>query len=351
MTVGEARDPAYSQDDESALLESANTLLRWRRSIVILGVLGAAAGLAWGLTSPRLYKSTATFIPQGSEASGGAVALAASQFGIRLPAGTDVWGRPLYVWLLRSPGLLEPLARDTFTVVEQGNRRIALMNLLEIEATTAEDRLQRTIAALQGMIKANEEVRIGAVRFEVRSRWPSVSAALARRLLQRVNEFNLETRKSQAGAESQFVGQQATAAERALRQSEDALQSFLQRNRVIDQSPMLMFERDRLQREVNLRQNLYNSWLQGREDARIRQVRDTPVITVLEEPRVPILGEARGTLKKGIVGGFVAAMLGVLAAFLSSWAAASRTSSRPAAREFFRLLDEATPRFLKRRRS
>lgn len=342
-----ARGPVYQHDDQDSVLASANVLLRWRRPIIALGVLGVIIGLVWGLTSPRLYKSTATFIPQGAEGSNTALAVAASQFGIRVTPG-GAWGPPVYVELLGSRALLEPVVLETVVVAEEKGRRVPLMDLLEIDGPTPARRLELAVEELRGMIEASEEPKLGAVKVEVTSTWPSVSGALATRLLQRINEFNFQIRKSQAKEERQFVELQAREAERALRDSEDRLQLFLQRNRALGGSPELTFERDRLQRELSSRQSLYTAWLQRIEEARVREVRDTPVITVIENPQVPSEREARGTIKKALFLGTFLAMLGVLFAFVSRWLAGARGKPSEEAREFFRLVDQATPRFLRK---
>ncbi len=89
--------PVYENEDEISVFSLASVLVRWRWTIVALGVFGGVLGLARGLTSPKVYKSTATFIPQGSEGGVSGLALAASQFGIRVPSGGDAWGPPVYV--------------------------------------------------------------------------------------------------------------------------------------------------------------------------------------------------------------------------------------------------------------
>ncbi len=340
--------PVLQDDDEISVFALASVLFRWRWTIVALGLVGAAVGLAKGLTSTRVYVSAATFIPQGAEGEASGLALAASQFGIRVPSSGGAWGPPVYVELLHSRALLEPIVLDTVVAAEQGGRRVALMDLLEIEAPTPERRTDLGVRALGGIVKASEVKALGAVKVSVTTQWPSVSLALAQRLVRGVNKFILETRKSQAAAERQFVEVQAGEAERALRGAEDQLQSFLQRNRSIAGSPELEFARDRLQREVALRQQVYTALLQNREEARIREVRDTPVITVLEDPRLPVVGEARKSVQKGVLGGLVGGMLGVLIAFLAQGVAGARRAPSEEAREFFQLVKEATPRFLRR---
>jgi len=123
------------------------------------------------------------------------------------------------------------------------------------------------------------------------------------------------------------------------------MQSFLQRNRVAT-SPDLVFDRERLQREITLRQQTYTTLLQSQEEARIREVRDTPVITVLEQPALPALPESRHVAANAAMG----AVVGFLLAILLNVISLARRSASPSVREFFVALDEALPRFMRRRR-
>jgi len=337
--------------DEAPVLAVGSVLLRWRRAILTLGLGGAVLGLVLGLAGTRLYTSSATLIPQGSDAGLGnaGLALAASQLGIRIPTATPGWGPPVYVELLGSRELLERIAQDTVVVEEQGGRRVAVADLLEVRAPTAALRLERAVRALRRIVSARGDRNLSAVKLSVATRWPSVSLALAARLVDGVNRFNLESRRSQAAAERRFVEGQAAEAERALRDAEDRMQTFLQRNRATDDSPELQFRRDRLQREVSLRQQVYTSLMQNLEEARIREVRDTPVFTVLEAPRLAVSGESRKVVQKLVLGGLVGGFLGLLVAALMHQVGGARRSPNDDAREFFGLLEEATPRFLRRR--
>src|SRR5258707_9297656 len=101
--------PAHQGEDEISVLVLGSVLLRWRRTIVTLGLLGSAVGLATGLLATRVFKSSAKFLPQVSDASSSGLALVASQFGIRMPTRGGGWGPPAYVELLRSRAVLEPI--------------------------------------------------------------------------------------------------------------------------------------------------------------------------------------------------------------------------------------------------
>src|ERR1017187_4665074 len=116
-------EPINDDNDGISLLAFGSVLIRWRWTIIALGVCGGLLGLASGLLSTRMYQSTATFIPQGSEGGASGLALAASQLGIRVPPSAGAaWGPPVYVELLGSNALLEPTALDTVVVAEEGGR-------------------------------------------------------------------------------------------------------------------------------------------------------------------------------------------------------------------------------------
>jgi uncharacterized protein involved in exopolysaccharide biosynthesis len=335
--------------DTISLLALGSALLRRRRIIVGFALVGVALGLGLALTSPRLYTSYATFIPQAAEQQVSALERAAGQLGIRGAGGDPAWGPPMYVELLKTRALLEPIALDTIVVLEENGRRATVSELLDIEDDDRARRTDRTVRALRRLVQPTLLTPLAAVKVEVTTPWPSVSTALVDKLVRGVNAFNIESRRSQAKAEREFVELQVAEAERTLGMAESRMEEFLRRNRAITGSPELTFERERLQRDVALRQELQTSWLKSREDARIREVRDIPVITVLEAARLPIEPESRGSVRNSLLGGIIFGILGVLVALVSHAVAGARRSSSEDAREFFGLLEGMTPNVLRRR--
>jgi tyrosine-protein kinase Etk/Wzc len=333
---------------EISLIALASVLVSRRRLIIALAFAGGVIALTSSLMTKRVYASRAIFLPQAAEQPNSGLAAAASQFGLTLPGSSGGWGPPMYIELLQSRMLLEPLALDTAVVLEQGGKRTPMMDLLEIKEPNPARRLELAVKQLQRMVLSTEVKSLGAVQLAVTTQWPSVSLFLAQNLVRGVNQFNLETRQSQAASERKFVEARTTEAESALRDAEDRLLDFLQRNHAFTGAPELVVQRDRLQRDVSVRQQIYTTLLQNREEARIREVRDTPVITVLEEPRLPLTPEPRGSLYKGILGGLLGAMVGVILALSAYVTALTRRRPSPEMNEFFRLLEQAKPRFLRR---
>jgi uncharacterized protein involved in exopolysaccharide biosynthesis len=328
---------------EVSMLTLASTVLRRRRFILALGFIGGVLGGLVGLLSTRTYTSTASFLAQAADqGNAGGLAAAASQLGIRVPTSGPGWSPALYAQIARSRSVLGPIAADTFTVPEAGNGPIRTIDLLKVKGKDEATRLALGAQQLTRMVQTSEVKPLGTVSVTVTTPWPSFSMALADRVLQRLNAFNVETRRSQATSEREFVDQQVSAAEKALRGAENRMQEFLQNNRAIS-APHLQFDRDRLQREVTMAQSVYTTLLQSREEARIREVRDTPVITVLEEPRVPLKGNSRGGLLKAIGGSLLGVVLAMLWVFVAEAVRSMRATGSKEAEEFFGLLDQAVP--------
>ena len=73
-------------------------------------------------------------------------------------------------------------------------------------------------------------------------------------------------------------------------------------------SPQLTAEWQRLERDASAKQNLLSVLNQDYEEVRIREVRDTPTITVVEPPAVSSLPEPRGRAVRILLGLILGAM-------------------------------------------
>lgn len=326
-------------DDEDVLLMFLNVALRRRRVIAMLMLTGAIAGLSTAILSPRHYVSRAAFQPQSSPMELSGLTKAASEFGFQVPAGLgEGWGPGIYLDLLRSRNILELIVVDTFEVREGNKRRAPLTDLLGVEAGDSSERVEQGVIELRRLLRVRELMPINAVEIEVSTRWPNVSREIAQRLVASVHRFNRIGRRSQAKAEREFVDARAEEALADLRAAEDRLQAFVQRNRTLAGSPELLFERDRLQRELTLRQGLYTRLVEARESARLREIRDTPVITMLEDPGLPALPESPRVALSSALGMLAGGLIGLAAVLLQHALRAAEHRADPSEYRFLALL-------------
>jgi len=255
------------------------------------------------------YAVSFSFLPQTTQSQGNSgIAALAGQFGVSV-GGLSGSSQPpqFYADLLETRELLEPIARDS--VSSRGARagRVALSEFLRTAGYDSAVVTERTVDRLRERVVSTSVATrtTGVVSVVVRTTSPTVSFEIAQRLLDGLNQFNRVTRQSQAGAERLFVEGRLDAARVSLRSAEDALQAFLQGNRDFSNSPQLVFAQQRLQREVLLQQQVVTGLAQQYEEARIREVRDTPVITMIDQPRLPARPATRHLARALAVSAFV----------------------------------------------
>lgn len=275
------------------------------------------------LTGDRSYVASSTFLPHGVKASGSDLQSLASQFGVSVgDAGSE--SLDFYVLLIKSRNIL----RDA--VVSKYNSPRGEKTLQELYAGdfAAALPVRSAMERLRAEISVTPNQRAAVIALHTTAATPALAEQINRRILDLLSQFNLATRQSQAAAERRFVESRLRAAESALAAAEEDLQRFLVRNRQYANAPHLSLELDRYQQRVRLRQQLHASLSQAYEQARIAEVRNTPVITIVEAPEGSADLTRRGLRRKVstafLVGIFVALML----AFVLEYVARER-QTRP----------------------
>jgi len=338
MTSVEWRD-----GDDISLFAVATTLLRSRWRIVRWALAGGVLGLLTALLPPASYVATASFVPQNTEGARSGLSSLAGQFGLSLPLGDQSVSPEFYAMLLKSRALLEPIARDTFAIPEMNGRRVAIVDLLEIDGDSPERRRERALKKLRKIVSTSASRSTSVVELSVATKMRGLSLSLVTALMQGINEYNERTRQSQAAAERRFVGERLTVVTAELHVAENRLADFLRSNREIG-APQLSIQRDRLQRDVELRQQLYASLSQSFEEARIREVRNTPVVATVEPPFAPVEPVRSGRVLRTILGFVLGTVLGVVVVLVSRFLQQRREEGDSDASEFFAALEEAKVR-------
>ncbi len=288
---------------EDVSLDEVMALFRrhWRLMVQV-GLVAAVAAGTYALVRPRTWRATASFMPQVDRPElSGLVGLAA-QFGVQVPQANPANSPVFYMQLLQSREILQSAVASTYEVADADSmRKASLIDLFEVRGKTQELRTALAVEALQKRIGVMISRETGVVKLSVDSRSPTLSRDVAAKLIALVQDFNRERRAGQARAEREFAAARLTDAERELRAAEDAVRSFQSRNRDFRSSPFLQLDLERLQREVTRRQMVYNGLSQSFEQARLEEVRNTPVIAMVELPELPARPRPRGALLSALV--------------------------------------------------
>jgi uncharacterized protein involved in exopolysaccharide biosynthesis len=124
-----------------------------------------------------------------------------------------------------------------------------------------------------------------------------------------------EIRTEKVRERLQFVKGRFKGAEQELEAAEERLAQFLERN----QNPTtatLQFRRDRLQRQVSFKEQLYSELQSQLTQTRLDLQRRQPVVTVVEEPVPPINRSAPKRTLVVMLSAILGGVLGCVGAFI-----------------------------------
>lgn len=329
--------------DEISLVHYMIVLLKHRWKILGLPFLFAVMVVCAAVLWPEGYTSEAVIMPQTGGGMGGQIAQlsgVASQFGINVPSGEPGQSPQFYADLLTSRRLVEEAVTSRYRrgddptsggvhspeggASDVDSAGSTLVQLYGIEEDSWPKAVTRATRRLREAISVSASRETGVVELSVTTPWPRVSREVADRLIDLVNRFNNRARQSQASAEAEFVRERLAEAGEDLRAAEDSLETFLQSNVSWQQSPELRFQHDRLQRRLNLQQQVYTSLATRYEEARISEVKNTPVVTTVTEPQIPAEPDSSRLPLRGALGLFVGGILGLFWAFGAEFAESIR---------------------------
>lgn len=313
-----AGGPVYVWDeDEISIYALLRPLVQYWSTIALVMVVFAAAAVAYSLTRPPTYTSTAKFYPETEGATRlSSLSGVAAQFGFDIGGQEPGKSPQFYADLLETEQILQSAVTTSYTIddslAEEGQpTRGDLVEILQTEGETPEIRREKARSLLEEeILDVETDSETGVITATVSTPWPDLSAAIGSRMLELLEAFNLESRRSKAAMEREFIEEQLEESQRDLELAEGSLQRFLEQTRRVATSPSVVFERDRLRRQVDLRQQLYTSLSEAYQRARIEEVRDIPAITVIDRPSVPARPDDRRVLLNLALGTVFGAMIG-----------------------------------------
>jgi uncharacterized protein involved in exopolysaccharide biosynthesis len=283
------------------------------RLVVRYALVAGVAGGAVTLLFPNVYVARASLVAEAPSRSTppGGLAQFAGQLGLLGLESSR--GPEFYRDLVRSRRVLTELATTRIHDGEPGGLQPVywVYSGGRIDSLTPR-KTEEVLRQLNKSLQTTVDIRTGVIRVALGGPSASQAAETLDSLLSLTNHFAVINLRSRARARRQFAENQVTQARGSLEQAEDTLRRFYERNRRVADSPNLQFEEARLRRRVDLRQEIYVVLNRELEQARLDEVRDTPILNVIDPP-VPPASHDKPQRR----------VLAVLAAFLGALAAAS----------------------------
>lgn len=325
--------PHAADDDMATLLQiGAAIMARWKL-ILVLTVIGAGIAAVWSLLATPRYRSTLKFAldEQSAAPALGGLAALAGQFRL---SGGGPRSLEFYAEVLTGRDLIDALARDSFPVPSEPGRRAPLMEILGFSGTDSATALADARAYLvDEAVGTSTNSQTGTITLDVRLPDPKLAAGVAARIFERLGIFNVETRRSAATERRRFTDRELARSRQELAAAEAELRDFLEANRAGLESPRLAVRRQQIQRRVQVLEEVFSELSREAQSARIDEVRDTPVFTLVQAPDVPIYREyplrTRMTLVGGLLGAAMAIAWIAVAAGMSGRGAGSMRRTAP----------------------
>lgn len=273
----------------------AGVLLRWRliAGITILSIVGAVAA---SFIVPPVYRAKASFVANSSSASKlpGVASSSPGVGGLISQLGGSLGGDPsespnFYIQLFESRELLTRVAQSRFPNprTDAPNDSAQLIDIMKIKKKDPRLRMELAVKKLNKAIQAAFDIKTNLVSLTVDMQWPDLASQVANTVVDEVSKFNRETRVSRAKAKRQFLEGRHDSAQGQLRTAEEKQRFFYEQNRGLLTSPSLRAEESRIKREVDLASDLFMSIQAQLETARLDEINDAALITVIDKAIPP----------------------------------------------------------------
>ncbi len=332
---------AYAARDEAAAARGSTATLRWRDRLILdtlrallrhralcaaLVSIASAAGGVSTLWIQPYYIASARIYPPMAENPLGAFALPGmtgllGNLGLNWNSGSQF---PLYEKALDSRDLLLKL---TETPLQAAGFDQTLLEYLHVSGPDSLSRIHLGVEAVRAKMRYVADSKSPVATISVRDRDPRVAALLVNRAVELLNEFDIATSTTQAGERRRFIEGRLLKASNQLTEVESRLETFREENLRIGNAPALLLEQARLQRELEIEQQIYLTLRKEAELANIEEHRSVPVVNILEHATPPLTPAGPSWLRNAVLSGFGAALL-VVAFFAISAAQPRRIFAR-----------------------
>jgi uncharacterized protein involved in exopolysaccharide biosynthesis len=190
--------------------------------------------------------------------------------------------------------------------------------------TEEEDEALETVSE---MLSTSVNQESGLMRIAVSAGGARLAADLTESFVRHLTTRIREIRTEKVRERLQFVKGRFREAETELETAEDSLAQFLERNKNPN-SAQLQFQRDRLERQVRFKEQLYSELQSQLTQTRLDLQRRQPVVTVVEEPVTPIQRSAPKRTLIVLLSVILGGILGIAAALFSAFLTARDEEDR-----------------------
>jgi len=283
-------DPTSRPKQELTFREVFLPIWRERKRVLFFSVTVALVTLGVNFLLPKYYRANAVILPETDKnkvGSIGQLAGLASLAGLNVPI-TDI--SRLYPVILSSESVITNVLLEKYHT-EQFKDSVNLMQYFELDEGSPAKNLDAAIKELRSLLSVTYDNKTSVVSCSVEMREPQLAADVMNTALRELDLFLREKKINSAAEQRKWIESRLVQVEGELREAEEKLKDFRERNRKVGDSPQLMLQQDRLLREVQIRGTIDVELRKQAEIAKIDEIKQVSTITVLDEGRAPVRKE------------------------------------------------------------
>ena len=319
--MDEQKPQIQQNKDEIDLLEVFLKIWKYKRFIIIFTVIVAIGSIIYSLLQEPQYESEVSLYKKTSEGgSRSRIQNIASQFGM---GGAVPTSGPQFSIedLIKSRRINRKIIYKKWDN-KKFQDSVNLIEYFEIEGETSKEKFSSAYKSFKEKIEFSRDEESQLVTITVMMPEAQLAADIGNYLTRLIENYVQNEQKTSTRQNLEYIEKRLETVRKELRQAEEALRRFQESNRGWEQSPQLTMEHGRLQRQVNVKQQVYLTLQQEREMAEIELVKETPVINVLDEavaPEFPSKPKKKLIVIVGTFAGFFVSLLIVVLRYVWSY--------------------------------
>jgi uncharacterized protein involved in exopolysaccharide biosynthesis len=263
---------------------------RNRRIVLLVSVVVALVTLGVNFLLPVYYKASAIILPDTDKNK---IGLSNQLAGLASLAGVSVGGgdiAKLYPVIITSDTVLLAVIERKYRTQRFGDS-VDLVRYLDPGEKTREKNLDKALKELKGLLTVGFDNKTSVVNISLEMREPQLAADVLNAIIGELDLLLQEKKNSSASEQRRWIEDRLVQVEKELREAEEALKDFRERNRRVTDSPDLLLKQERLMREVQVKGTIDVELRKQAEIAKIEEIKQVTTINVLDEGRPPVKKE------------------------------------------------------------
>ena len=274
-------------DAEIDLVEIIKTIWQGRKLIFLVTTIFVVIGVLYALLATPQYQAKLTLYPAGESQNGGLGKLGglASSFGLGGMSSSSGYYIPDVV---KSRKILDKVINKKWEIAEF-DEPVNLIVFWELEDPDHELNAEKAFDKLSKKITVSVDDDSGLITISVETKNAKLSADIANYIGDEVNDYIQHEQKSSTRQSRVYIEERLIKIKDELKEAEENLKEFQKGHRIINESPELQMEILRLKRNVEIKNQVYLTLEQQREIALIEEIKQMPVLNILDKAVTPKL--------------------------------------------------------------